>query len=166
MTKINPIERLTSYLLIILPYAYALTIYNKLPQILAVHFSPANTVNGQLSKGIFLMASLLLGLFVQGLIDWTLSQPDRITNVSFAHAIRWLLPLIWSLATLAILWRNLSDSFPIIAFSLYAVGVTLLVISNYLPKQVQAGRKPLPRGLAYSLMVVSLAILGWATFLL
>ena len=166
MTKTNPIERLTSYLLIVLPILYGLSIYNKLPQVLAVHFSLSNTVNGQLSKGNFLMGSLVLGLLVQGFIDWSFSRTDRITNASFAHAIRWLLPLIWSLATLAILWRNLSDSFPIIAFALCAVGGTLLVVSNYLPKHVQVNRKPLPRSVAYGLMLLSLVLLVWGTMLL
>ena len=164
MTKTNPIENLSRYLLLALPYAYALTIYDLLPQTLAVHFSLSNTVNGQLDKGLFLIGSLLLGFLIQGLMDWSLSRPGRITNATFARVMRWLLPLVWPILILAILWRNLNSSFPIGALTLYVVGALLLMVSNYLPKQVQAGRKPLPRGLAYGLVAVSLVILVWATF--
>ncbi|KXT75565.1 DUF1648 domain-containing protein [Streptococcus sp. DD12] len=166
MTKTKPITRLTPYLLLALPYAYALFVYGKLPAHLAVHFATSTNPNAYLSKPLFLITGLLFGCLLQAFMDWTLQGSDRITNASFRHVFHWLLPLVWSGLSLAILWRNLFTHFPILASSLYTVGISLLIISNYLPKQVQVGRQPLPRWTAYTLTLISLLILLWASVLL
>lgn len=95
----------------LLPVLYAIWVYQKLPENLAIHFDLSGKGNAfYLSSNSIAFPIVMMSLEV--MIYWTTIAKD-ILNRTFKHLIRWMFPLTFVSLYLATIYRGLNESFDV-----------------------------------------------------
>lgn len=142
----------------LLPVLYAIWVYQKLPENLAIHFDLYGKGNAFLPKFLIVSAFPIVMMLLEVMIYWSTVAKD-ILNPTFKHLIRWIFPFSFVLLYMATIYESLDEDFDIRKIATVIVGVVFIIMGNYLPKKVQADRKPINRKWAYLFV-----LLGFLTF--
>ena len=142
----------------LLPVFYAIWVYQKLPENLAIHFDLYGKGNAFLPKFLIVSAFPIVMMLLEVMIYWSTIAKD-ILNPTFKHLIRWIFPFSFVLLYMATIYESLDEDFDIRKIATVIVGVVFIIMGNYLPKKVQADRKPINRKWAYLFV-----LLGFLTF--
>ena len=136
LIKHNKIKFIISCIITLLPMAFGLILWNRLPDTLATHWGADGTPDGFGSKAlaVFLPPLLMLGVHILCLAVTSADPKNKNQTEKALGMIFWIAPAI-SLFSLGIIYAS---SFGI-EFSLERIlpallGVMFIVIGNYLPK--------------------------------
>lgn len=132
----------------LLPVLYAIWVYQKLPENLAIHFDLSGKSDSFLPKFLVVSAFPIVMMLLEVMIYWTTIAKD-ILNRTFKQLIRWIFPFTFISLYLATIYRGLHESFDIRKIATMLVGLVFIIVGNYLPKKVQADREPMNRKWAH-----------------
>ena len=149
----------------LLPVLYAIWVYQKLPENLAIHFDLSGEGDSFLPKFLVVSAFPIVMMLLEVMIYWTTIAKD-ILNRTFKHLIRWIIPFTFVSLYLATIYRGLNEEFDIRKIATVIVGVVFIIMGNYLPKRVQTDRKPMNRKWAHLLVLLGFLIFIMAVFCL
>ena len=142
----------------LLPVLYAIWVYQKLPENLAIHFDLSGKGDSFLPKFLVVSAFPIVMMLLEVMIYWTTIAKD-ILNRTFKHLIRWVFPFSFVLLYMATIYGGLNEEFDIRKIAAMMVALVFIIVGNYLPKKVQADRNPMNRKWAYLFI-----LLGFLTF--
>lgn len=128
----------------LLPVLYAIWVYQKLPENLAIHFDLSGKGDSFLPKFLIVSAFPIVMMLLEVMIYWTTIAKD-ILNRTFKHLIRWIFPFTFVSLYLATIYRGLHAGFDMRKIATMLVALVFMIVGNYLPKKVQGGRKPMNR---------------------
>lgn len=132
----------------LLPVLYAIWVYQKLPENLAIHFYLSGKGDSFLPKFLVVSAFPIVMMLLEVMIYWTTVAKD-ILNPTFKHLIRWIFPFIFVSLYLATIYRGLHESFDMRKIATMLVALVFIILGNYLPKKIQADREPMNRKWAH-----------------
>ena len=132
----------------LLPVLYAIWVYQKLPENLAIHFDLSGKGDSFLPKFLVVSAFPIVMMLLEVMIYWTTIAKD-ILNRTFKQLIRWIFPFTFISLYLATIYRGLHESFDICKIATMLVGLVFIIVGNYLPKKIQADREPMNRKWAH-----------------
>ena len=144
---------------------YAIWVYQELPDSLAVHFDLSGEGDSFLPKFLLISAFPIVMILLEVMIYWSTVAKD-ILNPAFKHLIRWIFPFSFVLLYMATIYESLDEDFDIRKITTVIVGVVFIIMGNYLPKKVQADRKPMNRKWARLLVLLGFLIFIMAVFCL
>lgn len=87
----------------LLPVFYAIWVYQKLPENLAIHFDLYGKGNAFLPKFLIVSAFPIVMMLLEVMIYWSTIAKD-ILNSTFKHLIRWIFPFIFVLLYMATIY--------------------------------------------------------------
>lgn len=126
--------------LCLLPMLFALTVYNKLPDKLPIHWSSDGTPNDYALKPfvVFGMPLILAGLNLIIHISMD-NDPKRLNASPFLRVLsKWLVPVVALVCEpISFLWA-LEYKLPVEKITPLIVGVFIILFGNYLPKSKQS----------------------------
>ena len=157
--KNNRQELILASALMLLPVLYAIYFYQRLPENMAIHFDLSGKGNAFLPKFLVVSAFPIVMMLLEVMIYWSTVAKD-ILNPTFKHLIRWVFPFSFVLLYMATIYGGLDEDFDIRKIATVIVGVVFIIMGNYLPKKVQADRKPMNRKWAHLFV-----LLGFLTFI-
>ncbi len=149
----------------LLPVFYAIWVYQELPDSLAIHFDLSGEGDSFLPKFLLISAFPIVMMLLEVMIYWSTVAKD-ILNPTFKHLIRWIFPFSFVLLYMATIYEGLDEDFDIRKIATVIVGVAFIIMGNYLPKRVQADRKPMNRKWARLLVLLGFLIFIMAVFCL
>ena len=142
----------------LLPVLYAVWVYQKLPENLAIHFDLSGKGNAFLPKFLIISAFPIVMMLLEVMIYWSTVAKD-ILNPTFKHLIRWVFPFSFVLLYMATIYGGLDEDFDIRKIAAMVVALVFIIVGNYLPKKVQADKQPVHRIWAYLLLGLGLLFL-------
>jgi uncharacterized membrane protein len=135
MKKIFDRTTILSTIVTLLPIIPALFLYNRIPEVVAIHFDAQGRADGWASRpfAVFALPSLLavLNIVMQLAL---LSDPKRDVQSKIFYLARWSIAPISLLVNTITLLIALSIPIPIERIVPFAIAILSLVIGNYLPK--------------------------------
>ena len=149
----------------LLPVLYAVWVYQKLPENLAIHFDLSGKGNAFLPKFLIISAFPIVMMLLEVMIYWSTVAKD-ILNPTFKHLIRWVFPFSFVLLYMATIYGGLDEDFDIRKIAAMVVALVFIIVGNYLPKKVQENRQPLNRKLAYLFVGIGFLLFVIAIFCL
>ena len=123
-------------LLTFLPLLVGFLLWNRLPDMIPVHFGPDGQVDNYYPK---LKAILLMGLFLPVVhilcIFGTMSDPKR-NNISgkLFNLVLWITPIIGAIICVVCYGSALGLKIDVVAITSLLIGITFIIVGNYLPK--------------------------------
>ena len=136
MLKKNKWALLISSLVILLPVAVGLLLWERLPEQVPSHWNAAGEVDGWSSKAVavFAMPAFLLVMHWLCVVVTALDPKNKGKNAKAQSLVLWIIPvlslLVNGMVYLTALGREVDVSVLMPGF----IGVLLLIIGNYLPK--------------------------------
>ncbi len=120
----------------LLPIIFGLTVWNKLPDIIAIHFDINNNPDGFASKSFVVFILPILLVLLQAICCFVndINAKKHGNRVKFEQVSKWIIPIMTNLLQLATLIYALGNKLDIRRIALFIVGTILIVIGNYLPK--------------------------------
>lgn len=135
-TILNKGQNLVRILIILLPAAAGILLWDRLPDKLATHFGIGGAPNGWSSKGFAVFGIPIMLLAVQVLCSvGTLVDPKREKiNAKLMGLILWIVPI--TSLIMGVIIYGYALGFPVDAqkLCLFFVGILFIVIGNYMPK--------------------------------
>lgn len=127
------------FILCLLPAVVGIIMYPKLPDQVVTHFGADGQPDGWSNKfiGVILLPSALalLGLFVPRLIR--LDPKNKDINPKLENCIAWIIPIIAVMCSSVTILNALGYNTKVEIIIPCVVGITLMIIGNYLPKAKQ-----------------------------
>ena len=135
LTK-NKWMMLVTSLLILLPIAAGLILWEQLPEQLPIHWNAAGEVDGWCSKtqGVFLMPVVLLAVHWLCVLVTGQDPKNKDKNEKAKAMILWLIPVLSLVVNGMVYAYALNRDVNIQTLLPVFLGVVFLVIGNYLPK--------------------------------
>ena len=137
--KTNKKTLILTSIVILLPILVGMLLWNKLPDSMAVHFNFDNEADGYREKWFAVIIAPFILLAVHLIMAMIIAADSRKKNISSkVYRINmWILPSL-SLALTAVIYiYNLGIHFNISLFIGIFMGITYIIIGNYLPKTRQ-----------------------------
>ncbi len=132
----NKWKIIVSCILILVPTAAGLILWDRLPDVMPTHWGVNGEVDGYSDKGfvVFGMPAMLLAMQLFAIFITSLDKRSRTQNKKVFSLIFFIVPFV-SLYVFAIMYSwVLGFSFDVGTISLLCVGLLIAVIGNYLPK--------------------------------
>lgn len=139
LTKNDWITFAVTTVLTLLPMAFGLAVYHKLPAQMPVHWNGAGEVDGYGSRALVVFGVPALMALVNVICQLaTLSDPKRAnTDGKVRTLVFWLLPLISIVTNTMVLFAGLGREVKVEVITPLLVGVVFIVLGNYMPKVKQ-----------------------------
>jgi len=139
LTKNDWITFAVTTVLILLPMAFGLAVYHKLPAQMPVHWNGAGEVDGYSSRAMAVFGIPAFMALVNVICQFaTLSDPKRANaDGKIRTLVFWLLPVISIVANTSVLLAGLGREVKIEVIIPLLVGVIFILIGNYMPKTKQ-----------------------------
>ncbi len=137
--KTNKKTLILTSVVMLLPILIGILLWNKLPDSMAVHFNFDNEADGYREKWFAVIIAPFILLAVHLIMAMIIAADSRKKNISSkVYRINmWILPSL-SLALTAVIYvYNLGIHFNISLFLGMFLGITYIIIGNYLPKTRQ-----------------------------
>lgn len=137
--KTNKKTLILTSVVILLPILIGILLWNKLPDSMATHFNFDNEADGYREKWFAVIIAPFILLAVHLIMAMIIAADSRKKNISSkVYRINmWILPSL-SLALTAVIYiYNLGIHFNISLFLGIFLGITYIIIGNYLPKTRQ-----------------------------
>ena len=139
MSSKNKKTLILTSIVILLPILIGILLWNKLPDSMATHFNFDNEADGYREKWFAVIIAPFILLAVHLIMAMIIAADSRKKNISSkVYGINiWILPSL-SLALAAIIYPyNLGIHFNISLFIGIFIGITYIIVGNYLPKTRQ-----------------------------
>ena len=126
-------------IVILLPILIGILLWNKLPDSMAVHFNFDNEADGYREKWFAVIITPFILLAVHLIMAMIIAADPRKKNISSkVYGINiWILPSLSLALAVVIYVYNLGIHFNISLFLGIFLGITYIIIGNYLPKTRQ-----------------------------
>lgn len=140
MIKNNIKKMLLTTLVILLPIAVGIVLWNKLPETVATHWGFGGVANGFSSKLFAVFGLPLFLAAIHWLCAWAtgLDPKAKEHNPKMVNLVLWICPCISILGSLVIYWNALGKKMNIDLIMMIAMGLMFIIIGNYLPKCKQS----------------------------
>ncbi|MBA1393038.1 DUF1648 domain-containing protein [Lactobacillus sp. XV13L] len=127
---------IVSNLLILLPAAVGLVLYNQLPQQMATHFGLNDAPNGFSNKAWVVLGLPAVILIIQGVMFWCFKHEARTKNLNFkvVGITFWFLPVMINVVNLSFYVIALGYQLRISVVLSICLGLFFIILGNYLPK--------------------------------
>lgn len=137
--KTNKKTLILTSAVILLPILIGILLWNKLPDSMAVHFNFDNEADGYREKWFAVIIAPFILLAVHLIMAMIIAADPRKKNISSkVYGINiWILPSLSLVLTAVIYVYNLGIHFNISLFLGIFLGITYIIIGNYLPKARQ-----------------------------
>lgn len=137
--KTNKKTLILTSVVMLLPILIGILLWNKLPDSMAVHFNFDNEADGYREKWFAVIIVPFILLAVHLIMAMIIAADPRKKNISSkVYGINiWILPSLSLVLTAVIYVYNLGIHFNISLFLGIFLGITYIIIGNYLPKTRQ-----------------------------
>ncbi len=139
MLKQNKIKIIISSLLTLLPMAFGIAVWDKLPSSMAVHFGVNGEADGFASKAmaVFGLPLILLLVYWLALVVTSFDKSQKNQNRKALGVIFWIIPIISVFANAVVYAMSLGATFDVLKLIPIMLGLLFLLIGNFLPKATQ-----------------------------
>ncbi len=137
MKKSSPLKRMIiSTLLCLLPILFALSVYNKLPAVMPIHFNINGEADGFASKAFASFGLPLVLALLNILVHFGLNADPKKNNAKgvVQNLGFWVIPALSTIINSIVILIALGNNIRIEIIVPFLVGVLFIVIGNYLPK--------------------------------
>ena len=137
--KTNKKTLILTSIVILLPILVGMLLWNKLPDSMAVHFNFDNEADGYREKWFAVIIVPFILLAVHLIMAMIIAADPRKKNISSkVYGINiWILPSLSLALTVVIYVYNLGIHFNISLFLGIFLGITYIILGNYMPKTRQ-----------------------------
>lgn len=120
----------------LLPLILSVALYNKLPELVPIHFNYEGVPNNYAPKAVAAFGLPVLMAVINLFVHFKLNNDPKKMNVSSAlkYLGKWSIPVVSVILMNATLFISLGYNIPIKVISLSVVGVIIVAFGNYLPK--------------------------------
>ncbi|WP_244834485.1 SdpI family protein [Clostridium sp. BJN0001] len=118
------------------PIILSVIFYNRLPDMVAVHFNNEGIADGYMPKAIAAFGMPVF-LAVLNIYSWFMADKDpkgKNAGKALKGFLRWIIPIISVVFVPITLIMSIGKNIPIVFVSQSLVGVIITIIGNYLPK--------------------------------
>lgn len=122
-----------SVVICLLPILIGVYYYSVLPSEIAIHFGVDGKPNSFMSKDIEIIVLPLFCAILQVVIS--LSADAKNTPKKGAVLIKSIIPIVSVIGQCALLTYAMNSSFEIREYTVFTIGIILMVLGNYLPKK-------------------------------
>lgn len=136
MIRNNKLKIILSSVVILLPILIGLILWNELPDKIATHWGFGGEANGWSSKpfAVFFIPAFMLAIHLVCLIASSFDKKNEGQSKKALSLIFWICPVI-SLFTNAVIYASaMGISFNMDSLMLTVLGLSFIIIGNYLPK--------------------------------
>lgn len=136
MKKINKIMLILTSIIILLPMAYGVMVWDRLPEQVAIHFDVNNVPNGWASRGVAVFGLPIFMLVIYLIAIIATENSKRRENIDD----KMMAVLMWSIPAISVITSFLTYGYALgskvkIGFIVTAMlGVLFMVLGNYMPK--------------------------------
>ena len=136
MLKQHKKTLLITSLLILLPIAVGLALWDRLPVTMNIHWNAAGEADGSAGKAfaIFFMPLFLLGMHWFCALITHLTNRGNDQNGKAMKIVLWMMPVICNIAMAAMYAASLGLEFDISRIIFIPLGILFIVIGNFMPK--------------------------------
>lgn len=136
MKKIDFKSLIITVMICLLPILFGVSIYDKLPEQVAVHFNFNNEPNNFMPKGlaVFLIPFILAVFQIILCVVTDISDDKKEENKKFTKISKMILPVIDIVVYVSIMMYALNEKVNIQLIVCFIIGFLLLILGNYLPK--------------------------------
>lgn len=140
MIKENKKKLIITSIVILVPIIIGLILWNKLPDKLPTHWNSAGEVNGWSSKAfaVFGLPGFLFAVHWVCLLASSADPKKQNIEGKVLNIVFWVCPIISVLGAALIYGTALGMEFKVDKIILSLLGITFIVIGNYLPKCKQS----------------------------
>ena len=123
-------------LVCLLPILFGLSLWNKLPETMAIHFNVYGEADNFASKGFVVFGLPVMMVVLQGVscLIYDLNSHKYGERKKFENVTKWIIPLITVALQVITIGYSLGWNIDIRKTVAFIVGVIFLVTGNYLPK--------------------------------
>ncbi|SFU69501.1 Uncharacterized membrane protein [Clostridium sp. DSM 8431] len=127
---------LISTIVCLLPILLSITLYDKLPSSIAIHFSASGQPNNYAPKFIAAFGLPIIMAISNALCIFVLDKDPKKENSSkvLNQICLWIIPILSITLTPITLFKSLGTDIPINIIVPAMIGILFVVIGNYLPK--------------------------------
>lgn len=120
----------------LLPLILSVALYNKLPELVPIHFNYEGVPNNYAPKAVAAFGLPVLMAVINLFVHFKVNNDPKKMNVSSAlkYLGKWSIPVVSVILMNATLFISLGYNIPIKVISLSVVGVIIVAFGNYLPK--------------------------------
>lgn len=136
MKKINKFMLILTSIIILLPMAYGVMVWDRLPEQVAIHFDVNNVPNGWASRGVAVFGLPIFMLVIYLIAIIATENSKRRENIDD----KMMAVLMWSIPAISVITSFLTYGYALgskvkIGFIVTAMlGVLFMVLGNYMPK--------------------------------
>lgn len=140
MIKKNKKKLILTSIIILLPIVIGLILWNKLPDKIPTHWNAAGEVDGWSSKAfaVFGLPGFLLAVHWICLLGANADPKKQNIDGKVLHIVFWVCPVISVLGAVLMYGTALGMQFAVEKIIPSLVGITFIIIGNYLPKCKQS----------------------------
>ena len=140
MIKKNKKKLILTSIIILLPIVIGLILWNKLPDKIPTHWNAAGEVDGWSSKAfaVFGLPGFLLAVHWLCLLGTNADPKKQNIDGKVLHIVFWVCPVISVLGAVLMYGTALGMQFAVEKIIPSLVGITFIIIGNYLPKCKQS----------------------------
>lgn len=175
----------------LLPILFGVIFYEKLPEIMPIHFNMNNEPNGFAKKdfALFGLPALMAVLQVFCCIITDINGEKKGSKPKFVAIIQWIIPILSVVISVITIEIPLGSTVDVRKSVLLVLGILFMMIGNYMPKmsyeQMQGKMHPMPRdektyrkvvrmlgytfvifGLLFLISIAFTAIVSWVVIVL
>lgn len=175
----------------LLPILFGVIVYEKLPEIMPIHFNMNNEPNGFAKKDFALFGLPVLMAVLQGFccIITDINGEKKGRKPKFVAIIQWIIPILSVVISVITIEIPLGSTVDVRRSVLLVLGILFMMIGNYMPKmsyeQMQGKMHPMPRdektyrkvvrmlgytfvifGLLFLISIAFTAIVSWVVIVL
>ncbi|MCM1090109.1 MAG: SdpI family protein [Butyrivibrio sp.] len=136
MIKKNKWQLIISSIIILLPVAAGLLIWNSLPEQMAIHWGFDGEADGWLGKGfaVFGIPLFLLAIYWIGIIGTAHDPKNKDQNSKVFNLVIWIVPIVSLVVCSFIYAIALGNDVNIVMIARLLLGFMFVLLGNYLPK--------------------------------
>ena len=132
----NRIQIILSCILCLVPIVIGLFLWDQLPDQVAIHFNSAGDPDNYVHKAIAVFALPVMFLAINGFSIFMISKDPKKQNhpSTLIGIIIWLIPITGIVILTMTYYNAMNVDVPIGVISKLIVGLTTVIVGNYLPK--------------------------------
>ncbi len=160
----------------LLPVLFGIFFYEKMPEMMPIHFNINNEVDRYAPKNFALFGipilMTMLQIFCYILSDWKGNQND--TKPKFITVVKWIIPILSVVISVIMIEIALGSDVDVRKSIILVLGIMYIVMGNYFPKmsyeQMKGKIHPMPKDekmyrkmtriLGYTFVIFGFALLG------
>lgn len=134
MTKNKGILALTC-VIILLPMAVGLALWERLPEVMVTHFGLSNNPNGFMSRTMVVFGQPLILLALHGLCIFAMKHGwTKASGPKLGAIVLWIVPAVSLFTAVVTYGYALDERLNVARLAVVFVGAVFTVIGNYMPK--------------------------------